>query len=127
MTTRTLVAALALSSGVALLTGCVPNSPAPGDDTRIAVESSNDDCILDLATVPSGTLTFTVTNTGDRATEFYLFEEDGLSIVAEVENIAPGASRDLTVTVEPGSYFTECKPGMTGSGIGRTELTVTSD
>jgi len=64
-----------------------------------------------------GTLTFDVTNAGDEVTEFYLLGEDGLRIVAEVENIGPALNRELTANVPAGSYFTACKPGMTGEGL----------
>ena len=57
-------------------------------------------------------------------TEFYVLGEDGLRILAEVENIGPGLTRDLVVQVAPGSYFTACKPGMVGDGI-RSAFTVT--
>jgi iron uptake system component EfeO len=110
-----------------LLAGCVPNAPAGADATVVSVESSADDCVLDTATVASGTVTFRVSNSGDRITEFYLLGEDGLSIVSEVENIAPGSSRDLTVVAQPGDYFTECKPGMIGAGVGTADFTVTGD
>ena len=60
-----------------------------------------------------------MTNAGDRVTEFYLLADDGLRIVGEAENIAPGASRTLTVVAQPGEYFTLCKPGMIGDGVGR--------
>jgi iron uptake system component EfeO len=120
-------AALALVAAGGLLAGCVPNAPAGADATVIAVDSSAEDCAVDTATVASGTVTFTVTNSGDRITEFYLLGEDGLSIVSEVENIAPGSSRDLTVVAQPGSYFTECKPGMIGAGVGTADFTVTGD
>ena len=50
--------------------------------------------------------------------------DDGLRIVAEVENIGPGLSRDLVTVAKPGSYFTACKPGMVGDGI-RAPFTVT--
>ena len=53
---------------------------------------------MSAAEAPAGTLTFDVTNTGDQVTEFYLLGEDGLRIVAEVENIGPSISRALTVT-----------------------------
>ncbi|WP_395640738.1 iron uptake system protein EfeO [Pseudolysinimonas sp.] len=124
---RRIPTALAIVAVGGLLAGCVPNAPAGADATVIAVDSTADDCVLDTATVASGTVTFTVTNSGDRITEFYLLGEDGLSIVSEVENIAPGSSRDLTVLAQPGSYFTECKPGMIGAGVGTADFTVTGD
>lgn len=110
-----------------LLAGCVPNAPTDAAATMIAVESTADECIVETDTVASGNVTFTVSNSGDRVTEFYLLGADELSIVSEVENIAPGASRDLTVVAQPGDYFTVCKPGMIGEGIGKAAFTVTGD
>lgn len=124
---RHIPAALALVAAGGLLAGCVPNAPGGADATVVAVDSTADGCVLDAASVASGTVTFRVTNSGDRITEFYLLGEDGLSIVSEVENIAAGSSRDLTVVAQPGSYFTECKPGMIGAGVGRNVFTVTGD
>ena len=65
-----------------------------------------------------------MTNTGSQVTEFYLLGEDGLRIVAEVENIGPNLNRELTVNAPAGSYVTACKPGMKGEGI-RADFTVT--
>ena len=76
------------------------------------------------AEAPAGTLTFDVTNTGSQVTEFYLLGEDGLRIVAEVENVGPNLSRELTVNAPAGTYLTACKPGMDGEGI-RADFTVT--
>ena len=63
-------------------------------------------------------------NSGDQVTEFYLYGEDGLRIVGEIENVGPGLTRDLVVRAEPGKYVTACKPGMKGKGI-REDFTVT--
>ncbi len=68
-------------------------------------------------------LTFDVTNTGSQVTEFYLLGDDGLRIVAEIENVGPGATQKLTVNAPAGSYVTACKPGMVGEGI-RSEFTI---
>ena len=96
-----------------------------GSDARaLSVESSADACDVSAAEAPAGTLTFDVTNTGTEVTEFYLLGEDGLRIVAEVENIGPSLNRELTVNAPAGSYITACKPGMTGEGI-RADFTVT--
>lgn len=127
MKSRTVLLATALAGGVALLAGCVPNVGTDSAATVIAVDSTEDACTIETDTVASGTVTFSVTNSGERITEFYLLGEDELSIVSEVENIAPGSSRDLTVLAQPGSYFTVCKPGMIGAGIGQTPFTVTGE
>ena len=52
---------------------------------------------------PSGRLVFKVKNTGSKVTEFYLYAEDGLRIVGEVENIGPGLSRALVVNADAGN------------------------
>ncbi|MDH6180387.1 iron uptake system EfeUOB component EfeO/EfeM [Microbacteriaceae bacterium SG_E_30_P1] len=118
---------LALAGGTALLAGCVPNPGTDAAATVIAVDSTESGCTVETDTVASGTVTFRVNNSGERITEFYLLGDDELSIVSEVENIAPGASRDLTVLAQPGSYFTVCKPGMIGAGIGQAPFTVTGE
>jgi iron uptake system component EfeO len=119
-----LVAAATLAVA-ALAAACVPNSADTGG--AIAVTSTDDACQVATNQAPSGTVAFDVSNKGSQVTEFYLMAEDGLRIIGEVENIAPGASRTLTATVQPGSYVTLCKPGMIGSGIGQTPFTVTGE
>lgn len=106
-----------------VLTGCVAKADASAG--RLSVTSTDDGCAVSAATATSGTLAFDVTNKTSQVTEFYLLAEDGVRIVGEVENVAPGASRTLTVVAQPGSYFTVCKPGMIGEGVGRASFTVT--
>ncbi len=121
--TAAVVAALALP----VLASCTDNSASSssGDDRRtISVTSSDDTCKLSADDAPAGNLVFQVTNEGDQVTEFYLYAEDGLRIVGEVENVGPGLSRDLVINVPAGSYIPACKPGMSGQGI-RSDLTVT--
>ncbi|GAA2239239.1 imelysin family protein [Rarobacter faecitabidus] len=114
-------------SAVALigLAGCVANNPKGAE--AIAVESTAAECKVATATATSGNISFNVKNSGDQVTEFYVLADDGLRIIGEVENIAVGASRALTIQAQPGSYFTVCKPGMIGEGIGQTAFTVTGD
>ncbi|RNL80284.1 PbrT family lead (Pb2+) uptake porter [Nocardioides marmorisolisilvae] len=90
----------------------------------ITVTSTDAKCDVSAAKAPSGTVSFKVKNSGSKVTEFYLLGEDGLRIVGEVENIGPGLTRDLVLTVQPGKYFTACKPGMVGKGL-RAAFTVT--
>ncbi len=118
---------LALIAGIALIAAgaCVQNADVASG--AIAVTSTDDACTVAASTAPSGTVAFEITNGGTQVTEFYLLAENGLRIVGEVENIAPGASRTLTATVQPGSYLTLCKPGMVGTGVGRSAFTVTGD
>ena len=128
LSTRTVVAAGAFVL-LLPLAACTTNNAAPDADgapgsTKLTVDSTADACTLSGGEAPSGNVVFTVTNSGDDVTEFYLLAEDGLRIVSEVENIGPGLSRDLVVVAKPGSYITACKPGMVGDGI-RSTFTVT--
>jgi iron uptake system component EfeO len=127
---RTALTAAAILFAAPVLAACGTESTDPGDggdggDARsLTVQSSEDACDLSATDAPAGVLNFDVTNTGSQVTEFYLLGDDGLRIVAEIENVGPGATQKLTVNAPAGSYITACKPGMVGEGI-RSEFTIT--
>ncbi|MFC7790243.1 iron uptake system protein EfeO [Microbacterium sp. MAHUQ-60] len=123
---RPLSFAAAIAVAAVALTGCVAKTSADPSAT-FTVTSTDDTCTVSADTASSGTLTFDIANSGDQITEFYLLASDGLRIVGEVENIAPAASRTLTVVAQPGDYFTVCKPGMVGEGVGRAAFAVSGD
>jgi iron uptake system component EfeO len=91
----------------------------------ITVAATDDACDVASGELPAGTHQFQVTNSGDQVTEFYVYAE-GDRVMGEVENIAPGLTRELLVELPAGDYETACKPGMVGDGI-RTALTVTGE
>lgn len=125
-TSRRLFSVMA-AVGLALpLAACTDNSEpvdaaassgSGGGAAKLSVKSTNDECDVSAKKAPSGSLVFSVQNDGSKVTEFYLLASDGLRIIGEVENIAPGLKRDLVVKAPPGKYFTACKPGMVGQGI----------
>lgn len=121
---------LCLLLSLPVLAACGTEStkqPTGGDEAAartVAVDSGDDACDVSTAEAPAGTLTFNVKNSGSDVTEFYLLAEDGLQIIAEIENIGPQSTKTLTVSAPEGSYLTACKPGMTGDGI-RADFTVT--
>jgi iron uptake system component EfeO len=125
-TSRLVGAAAALGVVTIVLAGCVAKADVAASDA-LTVTSTADGCEVSGSSATSGTLAFDVTNSGDEVTEFYLLADDGLRIVGEVENIAPGASRTLTVVAQPGDYYTLCKPGMIGDGVGRAGFAVSGD
>lgn len=103
-----------------LLSACTDNSKSAstaGSGGPIHVTSTSDACKVSTQSAKSGNLTFEVKNDGTEVTEFYVLAEDGLRILGEVENIGPGLTRNLVVTVPAGKYNTACKPGMVGDGI----------
>jgi len=125
---RALFAVCVSTAALLALSACVANDPttsADSDATALTVDSSSSDCTVSASEAPSGNVSFSIKNTGDQVTEFYLLADDELRIVGEVENIGPGITRDLVVQARPGDYFTVCKPGMVGAGIGKAAFTVT--
>jgi iron uptake system component EfeO len=117
---------VAVLAAVPVLAACTQN--ATTDEASgagpIAVTSTDSSCEVSSSEAPAGTLTFQVTNSGSKVTEFYLYSSDGKRIVGEVENIGPGLQGKLIVTADQGTYLTACKPGMSGQGI-RADFTVT--
>ena len=112
--------------GLFTLTGCVPNAATAGSAAAsLSVDSTEDACTVSAADAPAGNISFSITNSGEQVTEFYLLADDGLRIVGEAENIGPGLTRNLVVQLEAGHYLTACKPGMSGDGVGKTDFTVT--
>ena len=109
------------------LSGCGNDSGSAGSGTPVAVSAKNDACEVADTTLDAGTTTFAVTNDGSKVTEVYVYAESGgefTKVVSEVENIGPGTSRDLKVTLASGTYEVACKPGQQGDGI-RRRITVT--
>lgn len=95
--------------------------------TALTVSSTDTECAVSANTTVSGANTFEITNDGTKTTEFYVLGPDGLRVVAEKENIAPGTSATLSLTLQPGDYFTACKPGMRGENVGEAAFTVTGE
>ncbi len=109
------------SSLALLLAACSSNAES---SDAIAVSSTDDACEIAASQAPSGVVQFAATNNGSQVTEFYVLGADGLQIMAEVENVGPGLTRQLVAQLAPGTYTLACKPGMVGDGI-RSSFTVT--
>lgn len=102
------------------LTACGGSGTPSG--SKVAVSAGDTSCAVATTSLPAGTHTLAVTNTGSDTTEVYVYAA-GDAIAGEVENVAPGTSRDLVVQLRAGDYQVACKPGQKGKGI-RTALTV---
>ncbi|BCB79751.1 peptidase M75 family protein [Phytohabitans flavus] len=111
-----LAAAGALAGGA--LAACSDDAGSEGDAAAGPIVVNATDSVCEVATtdVDAGTVTFKVTNKGVKVTEFYVYAQ-GDRVMGEVENIAPGLSRELHVELPAGTYETACKPGMVGKGI----------
>ncbi|MFG1839361.1 iron uptake system protein EfeO [Micromonospora sp. NPDC049175] len=103
------------TAGVTACSGADKDAPAAAGGP-IAVKATDTACEVGTTDVAAGTATFKITNSGAKVTEFYVYA-DGDRVMGEVENIAPGLSRELHVELPAGTYQTACKPGMSGKGI----------
>lgn len=105
-----------------------PATPAPSESTvAVTVAATDTTCVINPTTISAGETKFAVTNSGNQVTEVYVYGQNAgafTTVVSEVENIGPGTSREMSATLNAGSYEVACKPGQTGSGI-RAALTVT--
>lgn len=109
------------AAGVLATTGVSACSDSAKDDEAgaggpIVVKASDTACEVGTTDLGAGTATFKITNSGAKVTEFYVYAS-GDRVMGEVENIAPGLSRELRVELPAGTYETACKPGMSGKGI----------
>lgn len=118
---RILAGAMCAALALPTLTACADK--ASNDTKAVKVSASDDKCELDNTKGQTGINSFSVTNPGKKVTEFYVIDDHG-RVQGEVENIGPGASRNLSLELRnPGKYTTQCKPGMVGDGI-KGEFTV---
>jgi plastocyanin len=82
---------------------------APAETQSITATEADFSISLDRDDLTAGTYDIEVVNDGS-ATHDLVVERDG-DDVAESEDIAPGASTTLTVTLEPGEYVFYCSIG----------------
>jgi uncharacterized cupredoxin-like copper-binding protein len=114
------------------LSGCGSSSDtgSAGTKQKATVKAGDSTCALSTTRFGAGKLELEVENTGKDVTEVYVYGKGGSGafdkVVGEVENIAPGATRDLDVSLDGGEYEVACKPGQKGDGI-RTEIEVTGE
>lgn len=81
----------------------------------IAIAITDRTCQPAVLTIPAGKASFVVTNRGERVLEWEIL--DGVMVLEERENIAPGQSRRLTTQLHPGEYAITC--GLLSAPRGR--------
>jgi plastocyanin len=81
-----------------------PASPLPPG--VVGVQASEYKFEPSAITVPAGAATFAVKNGGSEAHQFEILE--GETVLGGVLDIAPGATKDLAVTLDAGSYTFVC-------------------
>jgi iron uptake system component EfeO len=124
VTRRTSAVAAAAIVAAGCLSACTSGEAA---ESTVKLTATDTRCEVARTDLTAGPSTFAITNDGSKVTEVYVYGKRGgtySKIVTEKENIGPGTSYDLTVSLQPGRYEVACKPGQKGDGI-RTRITVT--
>jgi iron uptake system component EfeO len=98
-------ALLALIAGVLFYYTSQKASP-PADSNVHQVTIRDKTCEPNAFTLPAGRTTFEIINESDRTLEWEIL--DGVMVVEERENIAPGFRSLLTARLRPGSYEITC-------------------
>ena len=81
-------------------------APAVNADGTVNIAVNDAQCEPMELTVPSGKTTFNILNNSARKLEWEILE--GVMVVDERENIAPGLTDKMTVTLLPGEYAMTC-------------------
>src|SRR2546422_2216893 len=101
--TRNVAGALA-----ALVGGTPAASRAPGAPVAVSAKLSEWRVELSASTVPAGTVSFAVSNAGIIP---HAFEIEGHGIEKETDQIQPGSTATLTLTLKLGTYEVYCPVG----------------
>ncbi|SEL15573.1 iron uptake system component EfeO [Variovorax sp. YR750] len=94
-------------------------APAKAADNAVTVTIQGNACEPNEITVPAGRTTFTIVNKSNRALEWEIL--DGVMVVEERENIAPGFSQTMTVKLQPGEFAITC--GLLSNPRGKLRVT----
>ena len=100
-------AVLAIAGGAAFYFASMQNQAARGDiaaDFQVTVTATT--CEPNAITVAAGKRLFDIVNESDRPVEWEIL--DGVMVVAERENIAPGFHQTMGVNLAPGDYEITC-------------------
>ena len=90
---------------------------------EITVTITDTACDPMALTVPAGKSTFRIRNASDRVLEWEIL--DGVMVVAERENIAPGLNSTLSERLKPGTYDITC--GLLSNPRGTLTVTPTAE
>ncbi|NWB93809.1 iron uptake system protein EfeO [Pseudomonas agarici] len=97
-------------------------SKRQGQHHEISVSILSHGCEPNALTVPAGLNRFRILNKSDRAVEWEIL--DGVLVVEERENIAPGLSQVIRANLAPGDYMITC--GLLSNPRGTLHVTSTA-
>lgn len=91
-----------------------------GDKIQVAINAKS--CEPNELTVPAGRSIFEIVNNSDRTVEWEIL--DGVMVLEERENIAPGFKQTITAKLAPGEYQITC--GLLSNPRGKLTVTATA-
>ncbi len=91
-----------------------------GDKIQVAINAKS--CEPNELTVPAGRSVFEIINKSDRTVEWEIL--DGVMVLEERENIAPGFKQTITAKLAPGEYQITC--GLLSNPRGKLTVTATA-
>lgn len=135
------LAALAIAGAACSDEGSAAADDDDDEGSTVAVTLKDWSITLDPTSVPAGSITFDTTNEGPTTHEFEIFSGEvsddplpvesgvadttGLTLVDEVEDVVAGATAELPVDLEAGTYLLICNlPDHYEQGMSAT-VTVT--
>lgn len=92
-----------------------------GQETVVTIQDHH--CEPAAITLPAGKAAFRIVNASDRAVEWEIL--DGVLVVEERENIAPGLSQVINANLQPGQYAITC--GLLSNPRGTLTVTATAE
>ncbi|TDV72005.1 iron uptake system protein EfeO [Pseudomonas sp. LP_7_YM] len=92
-----------------------------GNETVVTIHAKN--CEPNALTVPAGKNAFRIVNASKRAVEWEIL--DGVLVIEERENIAPGLSQIINANLQPGDYAITC--GLLSNPRGTLHVTPTAE
>jgi len=92
-----------------------------GNETVVTIHAKN--CEPNALTVPAGKNAFRIVNASERAVEWEIL--DGVLVIEERENIAPGLSQIINANLQPGDYAITC--GLLSNPRGTLHVTPTAE
>lgn len=97
---------IVIVAGLGIVFVTMRQAPKPAAGNAVTIEVSDTACTPNVTSVGAGAPTFSIKNTSNRAIEWEIL--NGVMVLAERENIAPGFAVELTPRLDPGSYQMTC-------------------
>ncbi|MDE1165311.1 MAG: iron uptake system protein EfeO [Pseudomonas sp.] len=101
----------------------VASSKRHANNDEIIVNIHPHSCEPNALTIPAGKASFRIVNKSERAVEWEIL--DGVLVVEERENIAPGLSQVINADLAPGDYAITC--GLLSNPRGTLKVTPTAE